>query len=275
MKNSVDYTGQIFNNRVVLNKEGKSWRIKCLNCGMEIITTSTRMKRHGCDCSWKNTVNEKYFDIIDTAEKAYFLGFLFADGYVSSRFKLCKIDLQEIDVDLLEKFKKAINFSGKINQYVAKKGKSYRPEDAIVKRISVINESFSKALETKGVVTHRERSSFPFQYVPNMYIFDFIRGYFDGNGSISLSFSKMGNMSIMVNICGGTNLLKDIGDILNSNGIEVKWHPRRKDNLDNTQLFISKTQNKIRFLDLIYQNATVFLDRKYAKYLKIKETLEL
>lgn len=82
-------------------------------------------------------------------------------------------------------------------------------------------------------------------------------------------------MSIMVNICGGTNLLKDIGDILNSNGIEVKWHPRRKDNLDNTQLFISKTQNKIRFLDLIYQNATVFLDRKYAKYLKIKETLEL
>lgn len=274
--NGIDYTGQIFNNRVVLDKQEKLWRVKCLKCGSETILSSTRMKRHGCNCSWKNTVDEKYFDVIDTADKAYFFGFLFADGYVSSRFKLCKVDLQESDVDFLEKFKNAINFSGKINEYVAKKGESYRPEDAIVKRVSVINEPLAKNLEQKGLVAHRERSGFPFAFVPDEYVFDFIRGYFDGNGSISLYYnSEGGKIQIMIDICGGTNLLKDIGDILNKNGIEIRYHNRRESNPDNTQLFIYKKRDKIKFLDLIYGNATTYLNRKYSKYLKFMEALEL
>ncbi len=261
-----DLTGQQFCNCTVLKYEGHSkWRRICNKCGKESVVLSSSIKKHGCLC-WRNTVDEGYFQNLDTPDKAYFFGFLFADGYVNSKFKTCKLDVQERDVDILEKFKKAINWSGNINQYVAKKGHSYRKEDAIVKRIHIVNQNFANILESHGLVPHREKSSFPFKELPPSLYLDFIRGYFDGNGSVSISQEGY----CYINFCGGTNLLKDIDNIMLLHGIHFAHYPRRPENPDNDQMMIKKQKEKIRFLDLMYANATTYLNRKYQKYLIIK-----
>lgn len=260
--------GQVFHNRQFIRFENGKWIVKCLKCGKEASGTARHLKNHGCHCSWKNTVNENYFQIIDCSDKAYFLGFLFADGYVSSKQNICKIDLQECDVDFLEKFKEYTKFSGKINQYIAKKGKSYRPEDTVVKRINIINKKFIRDLEDKGVYPHREKEHFPFKAVPEEYYLDFIRGYFDGNGSILLS--KKDCKYYGVNFCGGTNMLSDIDKILSKYNIIFRHTPRRPENKDNDQMFVRYKKDIIPFLDLIYTNASVYLNRKYNKYIYLK-----
>lgn len=53
----------------------------------------------------KYFLDESFFDIIDTEEKAYFLGFFAADGTNESNENCAKIELAEKDKEILEKFK--------------------------------------------------------------------------------------------------------------------------------------------------------------------------
>ena len=56
-----------------------------------------------------NTYNKDYFKIIDSSDKAYFLGLIKADGYINKERHLLAIRLQAKDVELLEAFCEAIN----------------------------------------------------------------------------------------------------------------------------------------------------------------------
>lgn len=260
-----DLTNMEFCDCIVLEYMGHSrWKRRCKICNQESIVYTCSIKKHACKCRFINTINETYFENIDSEAKAYFLGFLYADGYVNSKFKTCKIDLQESDVDFLIKFKEATEWSGSINEYVAKAGQSYRPDDAVVKRIHIINQKFSEILESKGVFPHREKEGFPFDKMDSSLFHHFIRGYFDGNGSITVANDKVVNL----NICGGTNLLKDIENLLLEDDIHVKHHPRRPENPDNDTLSFTSKKNRDDFLRYMYVDATIYLDRKYNKYLK-------
>ncbi len=57
----------------------------------------------------KYSFDEDYFEIIDNEHKAYWLGFLYADGYVNSQKSSFELRVQEKDLSHLEKFKKDIN----------------------------------------------------------------------------------------------------------------------------------------------------------------------
>ena len=58
--------------------------------------------------------NHNYFKTIDTEEKAYILGFLYADGYNSD--KQVVISQLEQDVDILEKINKALDADNQIKR---------------------------------------------------------------------------------------------------------------------------------------------------------------
>ena len=260
-----DLTGQTFCGVKVLRYLGESnWLCECEKCGRQTIRRTTQAKNYGCHCSWRYSVNSDYFKEINTHEKAYFLGFLWADGYNTPEHQLCKVELQKEDVDFLEKFKSAIDFSGRILTMVVKKGTSYRPQDTEVKKINITDRTFVDNLAHKGVVPHREKAHFPFGRLSEEFYYDFIRGYFDGNGCISICNQR----EVSVTICGGTTLLRDIGNILQNKGIEVRFYHRRPNNLDNITLHVAKNLGKKEFLSKIYGDASVFLNRKYAKYLK-------
>ena len=264
-----DLKGKIFHDVEAIEYLGSSsWKCKCLKCGKIFNRKSSVLKRYGCKCKFINTINENYFDEIDTADKSYIFGFMWADAYCSNttRQPILKIDLQDQDKELLLKFKDKFNWSGNITSYVAKKGHSYRPEDSIVYRLAICNKGFINSLCEKGLVPHRELSHLPYNCLSSKYTKDFIRGYFDGNGSISIDK----NNRICVNICGGTNIVNDIASYLVSE-LEISHissHHRRVNNPNNTTIVFTRNKDKLKILNFLYNNSSLYLDRKYNKYQK-------
>lgn len=259
-----DLTGKTFGN-IKVNKYlgGSKWECTCLNCNNIVIKTTVQVKLgKKCAHCWKNSINEDYFSSIDTSDKAYYFGFLWADGYCSLKHQILKIDVQEEDRELLEKMKADWNYSGNITFYTAELGKSYRSKESKVFRIAIKPIKFIEKVYRLGIVPHREKATFPYNEVPEVYYKDFIRGYFDGNGCISVDCG-------CIDICGGTNILQDIGNILTINGFKCNYHYRRPENKDNIMLYIQgKRSERKAFLDWIYKDARIYLERKYKKYLE-------
>jgi len=74
----------------------------------------------------KYKINDSVFSVIDNNEKAYWIGFLAADGYVDYKTNRIGLKLKLGDIKHLEKFKTFLNFSGPIVIEKAELGKSIR-----------------------------------------------------------------------------------------------------------------------------------------------------
>lgn len=97
----------------------------------------------------------------------------------------------------------------------------------------------------------------------------YIRGYFDGDGCFTFT-NKTFHVSF---VTASKNLNDDIVNILKSQGINVV--EENYINSCNTIMYrpnIYKTNDKIKFLNWIYEDCKIYLDRKYKKYLKVKNT---
>lgn len=141
--------------------------------------------------TYKKKVNSKYFEKIDSIEKAYFLGLLFADGNVYNN--TITISLKRCDRDILEKFKSSIE--GEMNIY------DYKNESIL----KFSDKLFKEFLIYQGVTPNK---SLTIKYPKIKKCFDrhFIRGYFDGDGCISIHKDKRdGSQRGQVNICSGSN----------------------------------------------------------------------
>ena len=206
----------------------------------------------------KYNINEHYFDIIDSEEKAYFLGFLYADGYNNIRLNALSLVLQEKDLEILEKLKKLIESDKPISTYtVLKNNKTYY-------KLSITNKNISFQLEKLGCV---QAKTFKITF-PNWLREDlkrhFIRGYFDGDGSISKD-SKDPSCSILGNCIFMSELSKYIKNTLN---IHISEFLVKKNNKLLT-LTISGRKQCIKFLDFLYKDSIIHLNRKNERYLNI------
>jgi len=202
-------------------------------------------------------INEFYFDTIDTEDRAYFLGFLYADGTNSSSKTTVRLGLKESDVCILNEFSKCLNY-GKPLYYSKKKYKDGTYKGEPIYTLSITNKHISQQLYKLGVVDRKTFIlEFPKWLAPSLYS-HFIRGYFDGDGSISGIFS----------LAGTKNLLMRIQEILMENCAleETKISPIGK-------IYIlsyggSKQLSRIR--EFLYKDATIFLERKKVKFDEIK-----
>ena len=237
---------------------------KSYNCNHK--TVIEILKSYDIDRRDPSKARQKYnyptdtFKIIDTEEKAYWLGFLYADGCISDNDISIRLHIQ--DEKHVEKFKSFMQYEAPV--------KYSRPK---VCNITIVNKYIAEDLIDKGCF--RKKSSilkFPTEnQVPNYLIRHFMRGYFDGDGCLSKDskrnrymFSVLGTLEfissyqkILVDICG-CNVTK-LG----------QRHPDRCNN--NYTMTYGGKQSINNILDFLYKDATVFLDRKYIKYLQFKE----
>lgn len=107
------------------------------------------------------------------------------------------------------------------------------------------------------------------EYIPNNLISHFVRGYFDGDGCISIketSIKLKTGLLIDAKLTGNNLFLQKLESILKSLNIKCSLIKDPKENCWN--LFINGSKNQKKFLDWIYKDATIYLVRKYNKYIK-------
>lgn len=220
-------------------------------------------------------IDDTFFDIIDTEEKAYFLGLLYADGYNKEDRGAVSIELQEEDTEILDKFIIALKYIGK-TVYLNDRTK----EKPTTKKTSILHigcKKISQALVRLGC--HQRKSltlKFPTSdQVPEHLLRHFIRGYFDGDGSISTGFVK-GTTSLRLhcNITSTKDFCNDLSKIINR---EVKVNSIvNKCGTSNTitsRVDVNGAQQIFKMIKWMYEDSTIFLQRKYNKYLSIKNEM--
>lgn len=213
--------------------------------------------------------DEFFFDKIDTEEKAYWLGFIFADGYISSPPRnQIGIELKSTEASHLEKFKKALNTEKEIKFY--HKNSTFGPQDNC--RI-VFNSSHmhSILLNYFGSIHKTFEGHLP--KVKKDLEKHLIRGFFDGDGSISIPCKNIEKYLIRpgIGFTGRKEVLEYIEEV---SGFSWNWSKRKKNDTDNFQISCSRPNDALFFLHYMYDEATIYLDRKYKKYLILKENRE-
>lgn len=220
--------------------------------------------------SKKKVLNSNYFESIDTEEKAYWLGFISADGCVSwNNYKnayFFKITLQQSDSDYLRKFIHAIDgkFDVKLKTTKVKFNDAYK--EYPICEVSFTDKKFTSDLLKYISVNKTEYMRIPSQ-VPSHLIRHYIRGFSDGDGCFYCNAETRRKSYSIVGKC--YDLLNDIRNELESAGIHAEIYPKAA---TNWRLVISR-QNEISKLDqYFYKDATVFMERKY---LKLQEIIRL
>jgi hypothetical protein len=147
----------------------------------------------------KYSINESIFKIIDSHEKAYWLGFLYADGNIYKN-KL-QLRLGKKDFEHLKSFKNFLES----NHTIYQDKNCYGIQIRCPKIVSDLLSLGIKPNKTQLVEYPTEKQ------VPKEYISSFILGYFDGDGSISI---RSNNSTYVINIIGTQHLLKGIQKVL-------------------------------------------------------------
>ena len=211
----------------------------------------------------KSEFNEHVFDEIDTEEKAYWLGFIFADGYISSNSNNFEISLKEDDKPHLEKFNSFIEGStNKVKVGEANCG------NAICKRCrwGSRNKHLKETLVSYGCIPQKSLIlQFPSSAIfksPNL-IRHFIRGYWDGDGCLTYANKEHTRPEVLV--LGTEDFLTEMKDYL-----PLKFDYKLGYNNGSTQTRVLSLfgKNGFELAKYLYSNCTVYLDRKYEKYLE-------
>lgn len=218
----------------------------------------------------KYSLNENYFDDIDTPNKAYILGFLYADGNVSKNKYVMQISLQEEDKHILEEFKIELN-SNRPLYFRKSKNKNQKN----IYNLMVNNEHMYNSLIDKGVVPQKTLIiKFP-DFLDEKLISHFIRGYFDGDGCFCLSKRKdrPNTYRSIFTLIGTNDFCQKVKEIIESKlGVHCSiGYCHQKYDSPIRCLSIGGKKNCKKVLDWIYQDAEMFLTRKMNKYLEFNK----
>ena len=214
-----------------------------------------REKTHKISCDYD------IFETVDNELKAYWLGFLMADGcnYQREQNSTIIITLSNKDKNHLEKFKKFCKLDKEIKTFVANSGFSNNNEMC---RIEIYSNKMSKDLADKGMVP-KKSLILNKPKINEKYYLPFILGYFDGDGSIFKT--KQGNYGI--NIEGTKEILEWINNILN---ISDNYEKRYDDNKNNYYIRCGGTNKPYQIMKKLYDSCPEHLDRKFNIYKELE-----
>lgn len=188
--------------------------------------------------------NENIFEQIDSPQKAYWLGFILADGYVNEKKAFLRIKLQEKDKNHLYKFVKFIdgddnmikseihNITGNKQYYVEVNGRNF------IKSLN--SHNIKQAKSSKEQISNK----IPFQYKR-----DYIRGIFDGDGHIEEK---------RIDLVNSEEVLEYVQKYLKETcGIHVN---KVLEHCNTKRIYIGF--NRYKVLKHLYYDGCVSLDRK-------------
>lgn len=204
----------------------------------------------------KYSVNENFFYKIELEKQAYWLGFMFADGYVHSNLRDFGITLSEKDQNHVQKFADDIEFTGSVKVYPATQG-SYSTSNYA--RIVPASKKVCTDLISHGCIPRKTHFTDKPIGVPKELNRHFIRGVVDGDGGI---YIYENNFSI--EIVGDLGLLEWIKQV---SPVELSALQKHK----TIWRIRTKSSTALQFANWLYEDSTVSLNRKYDKFLIARE----
>lgn len=204
--------------------------------------------------------DEFYFNKIDSEEKAYWLGFLYADGCVHSNNNEVSINIT--DKEHIEKFKKAIKASN--HKITATQDKRFSKAKTLY-QFAIKDKQLHKDLIKWGCVPQKSLLLNKIPNIPRDYISHFLRGYFDGDGSLHY---LQGTNNYRISFIGTKDFLSDVQKELQTN-VSLQANIAGKAFV----LQLAGRKQVERILKYLYQDSTedIRLNRKYQKYLDCLE----
>lgn len=223
----------------------------------------------------KYSYDESYFEKINTEEKAYFFGFICADGHITKKSTL-SIHIHKRDADILEKFKKSIKYNGEISFRTYKTGKNDNFESAT---LNICHNKIGQDLINLGCIQQKSlKLRFPSEnHLPENLLRHFIRGFFDGNGYFSkyVTNNKEAYCFGISSTLEFTNKLKEIFNSKLDINLYLDNNQHTKIPKNVRKAAAGGKKNLLKFLQWIYADSNIYLDRKYDKYKKFLESENL
>lgn len=205
-------------------------------------------------------VDESFFDTIDTEAKAYTLGFWMADGCNQSNIPVTTISIT--DRDILAEMMLAMSYEGPIHEVPPQK-ENHKPQY----RVSLGSRRLCDALTKVGCVSRKTyHATFPTdEQVPSLLHRHLIRGWMDGDGTITC---KPGRRHWHCRIVGTEAACRGLSACVARHlGFPGSICPVYKGATHTTWAFTVGSRDKLKiYLEWLYQDATIFLARKHAKY---------
>jgi len=268
----VDRMVELFNRKVNLTKIGKEFGVTAnpIKIQLELRGFVIKQRRH--------EVTEGYFKVVDSEEKAYWLGFLAADGCIRRRVNKegktrgdsIALKLSVMDEKHMEKFRDSICPTAKIYyqtcKTVTKKGNDSYSDTC---NLGINGNELVQDIIKLGVGP-RKTFTVGKPNIDEKYYRDFIRGFFDGDGCcyINKKLGKRGSYTLGINYsfaCASKDMRDFFAEELTKVDIPTKCYDDL--NLNITGGFI----NSKKFFDYLYTDATIYLERKYDKGMEFVE----
>lgn len=250
------------------NELGSSVDIgKLFNVGHKVITKilEERGVKRTAAKKRQYKINENYFDNIDTQNKAYILGFLYADGCNFPKKGTISMSLEERDKDILNRicYEMGNEHPLEFIDYSNKHDFGYTYKNQY--RMLMFCSHMCKALESHGMVPNKSLMlSFP--NIREDLLSHFIRGYFDGDGCVA---KGKRDTNFILTITSTNSFCEKLKEIVENN-VGINGHIYDASNHNGiTKVFTTTGRMQVKtLLDWLYKDADMYLERKYNRYIQ-------
>jgi len=219
------------------------------------------LKRNGITCRSRShqrriySIDENCFDVIDSAEQAYFLGLLYADG--GNTGGAISLQLIEHDRDILERLNLFLGSDKPLLRVETADGKIYL-------KLLISNKKLIERLDSLGVCRRKTfLIRFPSWLDSKLYA-DFVRGYLDGDGSISIDLKRR---KCQLSIVSNRDFCLDLKHIVDA-ALDINTSIQDIKGTQAKRLVCSGNRQSHKLLNWLYGNASTKLSRKFEKYLE-------
>lgn len=210
---------------------------------------------------YRNTdLREDAFEII-TPESAYWLGMLYTDGHIggeTARGYNIELSLQRGDRDHIQKFKDYMKTNSPIEDH--------KPAGRLASRVRIGSERIHKSLKALGFTNEKSYDAIPHESLQNSR--DFWRGCIDGDGGVYCK-DMISYKTHQLYLCG---TIDTVGDFITFCEQELELKNKKSPTKCTGKCLYEVSyygQEASKITDLLYKDATTFLDRKYETYQKI------
>lgn len=213
-------------------------------------------RRSRSECNRQYYCDHDFFDVVDNEEKAYWLGFIAADGNIDSRNMLV-VTLATQDIEHLQKLAKALNSTHPVQRY------DYGTKRPPFVRLLISSPQIVSALGRYGV-TPKKTFTLRFPDLPEHLLRHFVRGYFDGDGGFNIGKAVPSN--IVCSVTSNEPFLEECQKFLMLHcGLSKTKLYRRHPKVPIAALRYSGGLQVARIVSLLYSDALIYLPRKYEK----------